>query len=86
MGSGVAGRKVRVGTVKSAGMDKTVVVKVDRRVTTRRYKKIVTRSTTFKAHDPENACKSGDTVRIVETRPLSKEKRWRVLEIVKKAQ
>jgi small subunit ribosomal protein S17 len=79
-------RKVREGIVVSDKMQKTVVVKIDRRVAHARYGKMVTRSSTVKAHDEENAAKTGDTVRIMETRPLSKDKRWRVVEIVVRAQ
>ena len=79
------GRKVRVGLVVSDKMQKTVVVKIDRRVPHPVYGKMVTRSKKFKAHDEENSAKQGDTVRIVETRPLSKDKRWRVIEIVERA-
>jgi len=79
-------RKVRVGVVVSDRMQKTVVVRIDRRVAHARYGKMVTRSRTVKVHDEENVAKTGDTVRIMETRPLSKDKRWRVVEIVVKAQ
>ncbi len=79
------GRKVRTGLVVSDKMQKTVVVQIDRRVPHPVYGKMVTRSKKFKAHDEENAAKQGDTVRIVETRPLSKDKRWRVVEIVERA-
>lgn len=79
------GRKVRVGVVVSDKMQKTVVVKIERRVPHPVYGKMVTRSKKFKAHDEENSAKTGDTVRIVETRPLSKDKRWRVAEIVERA-
>ena len=79
-------RKVRVGVVVSDKMQKTVVVRIDRRVAHARYGKMVTRSAKVKAHDEENAAKTGDTVRIMETRPLSKDKRWRVVEIVERAQ
>jgi len=72
--------KSRVGVVKSNKMDKTVVVEVERRVRHAKYGKIVTRRMKYKAHDEQNACNIGDTVRIVETRPLSKDKRWRVAE------
>ena len=72
-------RKVRVGQVVSDKMQKTVVVKIDRRVPHPIYGKMVTRSTRLKAHDEENTCKVGDTVRIQETRPLSKDKRWRYM-------
>jgi small subunit ribosomal protein S17 len=78
-------RKVRVGVVVSDKMQKTVVVRIDRRVPHPIYGKMVTRSKNFKAHDEENSAKAGDTVRIAETRPLSKDKRWRVVEIVERA-
>jgi small subunit ribosomal protein S17 len=78
-------RKTRVGVVVSNKMQKTVVVKVERRVADRQYGKIVTRAEKYKAHDEENACKIGDRVRIVETKPLSKDKRWRVAETIEKA-
>ena len=75
-------RKIRIGTVTSTKMDKTVIVVVK---TLRRhplYKKVVKHIAKFKAHDENNDCRIGDTVKIVETRPLSKEKHWRVLEII----
>jgi small subunit ribosomal protein S17 len=78
-------RKVRVGLVVSDKMQKTVVVRLDRRVPHPQYGKMVTRSTKVKAHDEENSAKRGDTVRIMETRPLSKDKRWRVVAIVTRA-
>ena len=78
-------RKSRIGVVVSNKMTKTVVVKVERRVADREYGKIVTRATNFKAHDEKQECKPGDKVRIVETRPTSKDKRWRVAETLKKA-
>ena len=78
-------RKVRVGIVVSDKMQKTVVVRIDRRFAHPRYGKMVTRSTKVKAHDEQNDAKTGDTVRIMETRPLSKDKRWRVVEIVDRA-
>ena len=78
-------RKVRVGTVVSDKMQKTIVVRIDRRVPHPIYGKMVTRSAKFKAHDEENSAKTGDTVRIEETRPLSKDKRWRLVEIVERA-
>jgi small subunit ribosomal protein S17 len=78
-------RKTRVGVVVSNKMDKTVVVAIKERVKHPLYGKIVNRTKTFKAHDEKNECGIGDTVRVVETRPLSKEKRWRVVEIVEKA-
>ncbi|MEP7346946.1 MAG: 30S ribosomal protein S17 [Gemmatimonadaceae bacterium] len=78
-------RKERVGVVVSDKMQKTVVVKIDRRVPHPIYGKMVSRSRKLKAHDEENSAKLGDTVRIMETRPLSKDKRWRVVEIVERA-
>ncbi len=78
-------RKVRVGKVVSDKMDKTVVVLVENRVAHPLYKKIVERSYKLKAHDENNECGIGDTVRVMETRPLSKDKRWRVVEIIVKA-
>jgi len=78
-------RKERVGVVVSDKMQKTVVVKIDRRVPHPVYGKMVSRSKKLKAHDEANSAKAGDTVRIMETRPLSKDKRWRVVEIVERA-
>jgi small subunit ribosomal protein S17 len=78
-------RKTRVGVVVSDKMQKTVVVAIDRRVPHPVYGKMVTRTTRLKAHDEENSAKTGDTVRIMETRPLSKDKRWRVVEIIDRA-
>lgn len=78
-------RKVRLGTVVSDKMDKTVVVAVETFVTHPLYKKKMKRTTKFKAHDENNECGIGDTVKIMETRPLSKDKNWRVLNIVEKA-
>ena len=78
-------RKTRVGKVVSDKMDKTVVVIVEDRVAHIRYKKIIGRTYRLKAHDENNECKIGDIVRVMETRPLSKDKRWRVVEIVEKA-
>ncbi|NLY67071.1 MAG: 30S ribosomal protein S17 [Tissierellia bacterium] len=78
-------RKVRVGTVVSDKMDKTIVVAVETFVTHPLYKKQIKRTTKFKAHDENNECKVGDVVRIMETRPLSKEKRWRLVEIIERA-
>ena len=78
-------RKTRVGVVVSDKMQKTVVVSVERRVPHPVYGKMVTRTKKYKAHDEENASKVGDRVRIMETRPLSKDKRWRVVEIVERA-
>ncbi|MBQ6403571.1 MAG: 30S ribosomal protein S17 [Oscillospiraceae bacterium] len=78
-------RKVRVGKVVSDKMDKTVVVIVEDRVAHKVYKKIIGRTYRLKAHDENNECGVGDIVRVMETRPLSKDKRWRVVEIVEKA-
>jgi small subunit ribosomal protein S17 len=78
-------RKSRTGLVVSDKMQKTVVVAIERRVPHPVYGKMVTRTRRLKAHDEENSAKVGDTVRIVETRPLSKDKRWRVVEIVGRA-
>ena len=78
-------RKVLIGTVKSDKMDKTVVVAVETNVKHPVYGKIVKRTYTLKAHDEENQCKIGDKVKVMETRPLSKDKKWRVVEIVEKA-
>ena len=78
-------RKTRVGKVVSDKMQKTVVVQIERRVPHPVYGKMVTRTKKLKAHDEENTAKTGDTVRITETRPLSKDKRWRVVEIVERA-
>ena len=77
-------RKSRVGVVVSNKMTKTGVVKVERRVANRKYGKIITRAERYKAHDEAQACQIGDRVRIVETRPLSKDKRWRVAETLEK--
>jgi small subunit ribosomal protein S17 len=78
-------RKVRTGTVVSAKQQKTVVVAVERRVSHPLYGKQVVRTRKYYAHDDENQAKEGDVVRIVETRPLSKLKRWRLVEIVEQA-
>ena len=78
-------RKTRTGMVVSDKMDKTVVVAVIDNVRHPLYKKIVKRTVKFKAHDEQNACGIGDTVMIMETRPFSKDKRWRVVEIIEKA-
>ena len=82
----ISSRKVRVGKVVSDKMDKTVVVAIADRVAHPLYKKIVGRTYKLKAHDENNTCGIGDTVKVMETRPLSKDKRWRVVEIVEKAQ
>jgi small subunit ribosomal protein S17 len=78
-------RKSRTGLVVSDKMDKTVVVAIERRVPHPIYGKMITRTKRLKAHDEENSAKVGDTVRIVETRPLSKDKRWRLVEIMNRA-
>ena len=78
-------RKTRVGQVISDKMDKTIVVAVEDSVQHKLYKKIVKRTYKCKAHDENNECKIGDRVRIMETRPLSKDKRWRLVEIVERA-
>ena len=78
-------RKVRVGRVISDKMDKSIVVAVDRRVKHPIYGKFVQKTSRFMAHDENNDCGIGDTVRIMETRPLSKRKRWRLVEIIEKA-
>ena len=78
-------RKTRVGTVVSDKMDKTVVVAIADRVRHPLSKKIMKRTVKFKAHDEQNACNVGDKVQIMETRPLSKDKRWRVVSIIEKA-
>lgn len=80
-----ANRKVRIGTVVSDKMDKTIVVKVEDFIRHPLYGKRVKRTTKFKAHDELNTCGIGDKVRIMETRPLSRDKRWRLVEIVEKA-
>ena len=80
-----AKRKVREGVVTSDKMDKTITVKVIRSVKHRLYQRVMRQTVTFKAHDEKNECKVGDKVRIVETRPLSATKRWRLLEIVERA-
>jgi small subunit ribosomal protein S17 len=79
-------RKVRVGTVVSDAMDKTVVVNVETRMRHPLYGKIVQRSKKYTAHDEENQSRVGDVVRIMETRPISKTKRWRLLDIVERAE
>lgn len=80
-----ARRKIRTGKVISDKMDKTVVVAIERSIKHPLYKKIVKRTEKLKAHDENNECKEGDRVKVMETRPLSKDKRWRVVEIVEKA-
>ena len=78
-------RKERVGVVVSDKMDKTIVVEIRTRVKHPLYGKIMNRTMKFKAHDENNECGIGDTVRVMETRPLSKDKNWRLVEIVEKA-
>ena len=78
-------RKTRVGRVVSDKMDKTIVVSIETSVKHPLYKKIIKRTFKLKAHDENNECAIGDRVRVMETRPLSKEKRWRLVEIVEKA-
>jgi small subunit ribosomal protein S17 len=78
-------RQEKVGVVTSARMKKTIVVEVSRRVAHPTYKRIVTKRSKFKAHDEHSKAKEGDTVRIVETRPLSKDKRWMLKEVIRTA-
>ena len=80
------GQKARVGRVVSTKMEKTIIVAVDRQRLHRLYKKPVRRQTRFKAHDEKSVCATGDLVRIQETRPLSRDKRWRVAEILERGQ
>ena len=78
-------RKTRTGKVVSDKMDKTIVVAIEERVKHPLYKKFVKRTYKLKAHDENNECNIGDTVKVMETRPLSKEKRWRLVEIIERA-
>jgi small subunit ribosomal protein S17 len=78
-------RKERIGIVTSSKMDKSIVVSVERKVKHPKYGKFVKKTTKFVAHDEKNECGAGDTVKIMETRPLSKTKCWRLVEIVEKA-
>lgn len=78
-------RKIMIGTVTSNKMDKTVVVAVQTSVSHKVYGKTVKRTYKLKAHDKENVCQIGDKVKVMETRPLSKDKRWRVVEVIEKA-
>ena len=78
-------RKVKIGKVISNKMDKTIVVAVVDNVKHPLYNKIIKRTRKLKAHDEENTCKIGDRVRVMETRPLSKDKRWRLVEVIEKA-
>lgn len=77
-------RKVRTGKVTSNKMDKTIVVAIEEHVKHPLYNKVVKRTYTLKAHDENNECNIGDTVKVMETRPLSKDKRWRLVEIVER--
>ena len=77
-------RKIRIGVVRSNKMDKTIVVAAERKVKHPIYGKFVKKTTKFHAHDEKNECSIGDTVKIMETRPLSKTKRWRLVEVVEK--
>ena len=78
-------RKTRIGKVVSNKMDKTIVVAIENHVKHPLYNKIVKRTYKLKAHDENNECKIGDTVKVMETRPLSKDKRWRLVEIIERA-
>lgn len=78
-------RKERIGVVTSSKMEKSIVVSVERKVKHPKYGKFVKKTTKFVAHDENNDCNEGDTVRIMETRPLSKNKNWRLVEIVERA-
>ena len=78
-------RKTRVGKVVSNKMDKTIVVAIEDRVKPPKYGKVIKRTVKFKAHDENNVCNEGDTVKIMETRPLSKDKRWRLVEVIEEA-
>ena len=78
-------RKTRVGKVVSDKMDKTIVVAIEDNVKHPKYGKVIKRTIKLKAHDETNECREGDTVKIMETRPLSKDKRWRLVEIIEKA-
>ncbi len=78
-------RKVRIGVVNSNKMDKSVVVTVERQFAHPKYKKIIKKSKRLMAHDENNECRAGDTVKIIESRPLSAKKRWKVIEIVERA-
>ncbi|PKK91426.1 MAG: 30S ribosomal protein S17 [Candidatus Wallbacteria bacterium HGW-Wallbacteria-1] len=79
------GRKTRVGRVVSNKMNKTIVVDVERRFRHPMYKKFIRRNKNYKAHDENNTCNIGDIVKIMETRPMSKDKRWRLIEILERA-
>ena len=77
-------RKTRIGIVSSNKMDKTIVVKVERKIKHPLYGKFLKKTTSFHAHDEKNECNIGDTVKIMESRPMSKTKRWRLVEVVEK--
>lgn len=77
-------RKEKIGIVTSNKMQKSIVVSVERKIKHAKYGKFIKRTSTFMAHDEKNECSIGDTVRIVETRPLSKSKRWRLVEVLEK--
>ena len=79
-------RKVRIGRVVSNKMDKTIVVLIESRVKHKLYGKTINRTSKLKAHDEENPCQIGDRVKIMETRPISRDKRWRLVEVVERAQ
>lgn len=79
-------RKVRIGFVVSDKMDKTVVFEVERKTKHPLYKRVIKRTKRFKAHDENNECRVGDKIKVMETRPMSKDKRWRVVEIIERAQ
>jgi small subunit ribosomal protein S17 len=78
-------RKSKVGVVTSTKMDKTITVSIERRLRHTKYEKFVKKTNSFMAHDERNECSLGDTVRIMETRPISKNKRWRLMEVIEKA-
>lgn len=78
-------RKTRIGLVSSSKMDKSITVSIEKRVKHPIYKKYFKKTTTFMAHDEKNECSEGDIVKIMETKPMSKRKRWRLVEIVEKA-
>ena len=78
-------RKTRIGVVKSNKMDKTITVKIERKIKHPKYGKFLKKTMSFHAHDENNDCNPGDTVKIMETRPLSKTKRWRLVEILERA-
>jgi len=78
--------KTKIGTVVSNKMEKSIVVRVERKVQHPLYKKYIKRSTKFMAHDPENTCNIGDTVKIIETRPMSRRKRWRLLDVLERVE